>query len=132
VISESAIVCQVKPDDPKIVVFGERTVESLIWETCVGNDNERLISFAFLRQRPGSVTQEQIASRGATEGGFAMIRPFQDKKKYDARADQELRLLNVQEDDEYVYTLEINYQASAANGGAFLKEAFQVTVDVKG
>jgi len=126
-------VCQDKPDDPKIVVLGVNSnMVSLKWETCVGNDNERLISFAFKRQRPGSVTQEQIASRGATEGGFVMIPPFQDKKKYDARAYQELRLLNVQRNDEYVYTLEINYQASAANGGSFFEETFQVTVDVKG
>lgn len=57
-----------------------------------------------------------------------MIAPFDDNKKYDARANQELRILNVQKNEEYVYTLAIDYK----RGGAFLEELFQVTVDVKG
>ena len=82
----------------------------------------------FRRQKPGSVVTEEIASRGAS-GGFTMLAPFQDKTKYDARALQELVIFNVQKNDEYVYTLEIKYQAS---NGAFREESFRVTVDVKG
>ena len=128
--SESAIVCQAKPDDPKIVVLGvNSSVVSLNWKTCSGNAGETLTSFSFSRQRPGSIEAEQIASRGATEGGFTMIAPFQNKNKYDARALQELRILNVQKNEEYVYTLAIHYKTS---GGAFLEQPFRVTVDVKG
>jgi len=129
VISESAIVCQDKPDDPKIVVLGVNSnAVSLNWKTCGANAGEIITDFAFFRQRPGSLAREQIASRRATEGGFTMKAPFQDKKRYDARANQELRIFNVQRNDEYVYTLVIYYRA----GGAIREESFGVTVDVKG
>ena len=131
-ISESAIVCQDKPEDPKIVVLGvNNSVVSLNWENCGPDpdDGETIISFSFRRQRPSSLEVEQIASRGPTEGGFTMIAPFQNKNKYDARALQELRILNVQKNEEYVYTLAIHYKTS---GGAFLEQPFRVTVDVKG
>jgi len=127
--SESAIVCQDKPDDPKIVVLGVNSnAVSLNWKTCGANAGETITDFAFFRQRPGSLAREQIASRLASEGGFTMIAPFQDKKKYDARANQELKIFNVQGNDKYVYTLAINY---TTNGGAFLEETFRATVDVK-
>ena len=58
-----------------------------------------------------------------------MIAPFRDRKKYDARLDQELTILNVEKDDEYIYTLAIDYRSIS---GVFLEEAFRVTVDVKG
>ena len=122
--------CQVEPENPKIVVLGVNSNEvSLDWRTCGGTAGEIIISVAFSRQRPGSVTPEQIASRGGSEGGFTMIAPFQDKKKYEALANQELKIFDVKEDEEYVYTLTIDFRAS---GGAFLEKLFQVTVDVKG
>ena len=122
--------CQVKPDDPKIVVLGVNSnAVSLDWKTCGGNAGETIISFAFERRRPGGVNTEQIASRGATEGGFTMIAPFQDRKKYAAFANQQLKIFNVRKDDEYVYILAIDYRTS---GGVFLEESFQVTVDVEG
>lgn len=58
-----------------------------------------------------------------------MIALFQDRKKYDARLDQELKILNVEKDDEYIYTLAIDYRSIS---GASLEEFFRVTVDVKG
>ena len=126
-ISESVIVCQVKPDDPTVVVEGKNV--TLNWESCGGDDSETLLILSFKRQKPGSTVTEQIASRGATEGGFNMIAPFKDRKKYYARALQKLDIFNVQRNEEYVYTLTINYQTS---GGAYLEVSFQVTVDVKG
>jgi len=129
VISESAIVCRDKPDDPKIVVLGVNSnAVSLNWKTCGPDAGETITDFAFFRQRPGTVAREQIASRLASEGGFTMIAPFKDKKKYDARFNQELRIFNVQRNDEYVYTLVIYYRA----GGPIREELFRVTVDVKG
>ena len=122
--------CQVEPENPKIVVLGVNSnVVSLDWRTCGGTAGETLISFVFSRQRPGSVTPEQIASRGATEGGFTMIAPFQDEKKYEALANQELKIFDVKEDEQYVYTFAIDYRTS---GGAFFEKLFQVTVEVKG
>ena len=128
-ISESVVVCQEKPDNPTIVVLGvNSSIVSLNWRTCSGNAGETIRSFSFFRQRPGSIVTEQIASRGAIEV-FTMIAPFEDRKKYDARLDQELRILNVQRNEEYVYTLTIDYRSSY---GAILKKPFRVTVDVKG
>ena len=84
-ISESAIVCQEKPDDLTIVVLGVNSSEvSLIRETCGGNNRETIRSFSFLRQRPGSVETELIASRDENQG-FTMISPFKDNKKYKAQ-----------------------------------------------
>ena len=129
VLSESAIVCRVKPDNPKIVVLGvNSSIVSLKWERCGGDAGETIMSFTFERQRPGSIVPEQIAARGSSEG-FTMISPFQDRKKYDARLDQELRVFNVQRDDGYVYTLRIAYRAS---DGVNLGKSFRVAVVVKG
>ena len=129
VISESAIVCQDKPDDPTIVVIGvNSSAVSLNWRTCGGNAGETIRSFIFSRQRPDNIATEQIASRAATEG-FVMNAPFHDKKKYDALLEQELKILNVEKDDEFIYTLAIRYRRS---DGALSEEAFRVTVDVKG
>lgn len=127
--SESAIVCQGKPDDPKIVVIGVNSNEvSLNWITCGGNNGETIRSFTFKRQRPDSIAIETIASRAASES-LTMIAPFQDKKKYDARLDQELKIFNVEKDDEYIYILAIVYRKS---DGLITEKAFRVTVDVKG
>ena len=127
-ISESAIVCQEKPDDLTIVVLGVNSSEvSLIWETCGGNNRETIRSFSFLRQRPGSVEAELIASRDENQG-FTMISPFKDNKKYKAQLEQELKIFNVQKDEEYVYTLEVDFRVT---DGALLEEHFRVTIDVK-
>lgn len=128
-ISESAIDCKVKPDNPKIVVLGVDSDEvSLNWKNCEGDAGETIRSFAFFRQRLGSAVTEQIASRDAS-GSFNMISPFKDKKKYEALLNQELKIFDVKKNEEYLYTLEVDYRAS---GGELLEEAFRVTVDVKG
>ena len=128
-ISDSAIVCQEKPDDPSIVVLGVNSSEvSLIWNGCSGNDNEVIGSFSFFRQRPDSFDKEQIASRRLSEG-FTIIAPFKGNKKYEALLNQELKIFNVQRDEEYVYTLEVDF---TAKDGALQEESFRVTVDVKG
>ena len=135
-ISESAIVCGDKPDDPTIVVLGEINPElrkkdavSLKWRNCVGNAGETFTNFLFSRQKPGSTAAEQIAARDASEGSFTMLAPFDNGQKYDARADEELRIFNVQRNEEYVYTLGIFYKTDAV---PFAEESFQVTVIVKG
>ena len=129
-ISESAILCD-EPENPKIVVFGVNSNEvSLNWQNCRSDAGETIISYSFERERPDGTDKETpIASRGASEGGFTMEDPFKDRKKYDARMDQTLRIFNVQTNEEYVYTLRVNYQRAA---GGFPTESFKVTVDVKG
>ena len=128
-ISESAIDCRVKPDNPKIVVLGVDSKEvSLNWKNCDGDAGETIRSFAFFRQRPDSAVTELIASRDAS-GSFNMIGPFKDKKNYEALLNQELKIFDVKKTEEYIYTLEIDYRAS---GGELLREPFRITVDVKG
>ena len=128
-ISESEILCD-EPDNPKIVVLGVNSnVVSLNWRNCRGDAGDTIISFIFKRESVDGGAELMIASRGANEGGFTMEDPFKDRKKYDARLDQELKILNVQRDEEYVYILEISYQRAS---GSFLVKSFRVTVDVKG
>ena len=111
-ISESAIVCQEKPDDPTIVVLGVNSSEvPLIWERCGGNAGETIRSFFFFRQRPGNIKTEQIASR-AEDQSFTLTGPFKDNNKYEASLQQELKIFNVQRDEEYIYTLRVDFIAS--------------------
>jgi hypothetical protein len=126
VISESAIVCQVEPENPKIVVFGVDTAASLKWENCEGNAGESITTVFFKRQKLDDVKQDVIASRGPSTG-FTVKDPFKDK--YKASLDQELRILKIQTNDEYVYTLSISFEISPGNFGV---KDFQVTVLVKG
>ena len=58
-----------------------------------------------------------------------MISPFEDNKKYEARLDQELKIFNIQGDEEYVYILEIDFRAT---DGALQEDYFSATIDVKG
>jgi len=128
VISESAIVCQVQPANPTIVLRGEDV--SLNWESCEGNAGEAIRILYFKREMRGGGVPENIASRRETDGGFAMSAPFRDKKKFDARALQELKIFNVQTNDgSYAYTLEIQY---TANGNETFIGSFRVFVEVKG
>ena len=128
-ISESEILCD-EPDNPKIVVLGVNSnVVSLNWRNCRGDAGDTIISFIFKRESVDGGAELMIASRGVNEGGFIMEDPFKDRKKYDARLDQELKILNVQRDEEYVYILEISYQRAS---GSFSVKSFRVTVDVKG
>ena len=125
--SESEILCD-EPENPKIVVFGVNSNEvSLNWTNCRVTAGEIIFSYAFKRERPGS-GPELIASRGASEG-FTMEDPFKDRKKYDARLNQELKILNVQRNEKYVYTLEISYWRLS---GGLPDKSFRVTVEVKG
>ena len=111
------------------MVLGVNSSEvSPIWETCGGNNRETIRSFSFFRQRLDSVVTEQIESRDENQG-FTIISPFKDNKKYKAQLEQELKIFNVQRDEEYVYTLEVDFRA---RDGSLREEAFQVTIDVKG
>lgn len=101
----------------------------LKWEKCDGDAGETLNSLIFKRQKPDDVTPQQIASRGNKDGGFTMSDPFKDFKKYRALQEQELQIYDVQRNEEYVYTLSINFQKS---DGVFEDKIFQVAVVVKG
>ena len=128
-ISESEVTCQVKPEDPKIVLLDvDSDVVSLKWDTCNVDAGETLVSVFFSRLEIGSVSPEQIAARSAN-AGFTMKDPFKDFKKYRALLDQELRIYDVQRNEKYVYTLTMNYDNSA---GVPKSTIFQVTVVVKG
>lgn len=129
-ISDSKIACQTEPEDPKIVVLGVNSnTVSLNWERCDGDAGEDIISYIFKRQKPGDVTPQQIASRGNDDGGFTMSDPFKGFQKYRAFREQELKIFNVQRNEEYVYTLVINFWTS---NRVFEDKIFQVAVVVKG
>ena len=123
------VTCQVKPEDPKIVLLDvDSDTVSLKWESCNVDAGETLTSVFFSRQKVGSVSPETIASRSAN-AGFTLRDPFKDSKKYRALLDQELRIFDVQRNEKYVYILTMNYDNSASVPDSTI---FQVTVVVKG
>ena len=128
-ISESEILWD-EPENPKIVLFGVNSNEvSLNWKNCRVDAGEIIISYSFKRESVDGGAETLIASRGASEGGYTMEDPFKDRKKYNARLDQELIIRNVQRNEAYVYILQISDQRAS---GGFPKESFRVTVKVKG
>ena len=96
-----------KPDDPTIVVEGVNNTDvDLIWDILEGN-NEVVDDLFLLRQRPGNINPETIASR-TSAGSFNFdTESFADE--YRANLPATLRLLNVDNTEEYVYTLQVNY-----------------------
>ncbi|KAL9964710.1 hypothetical protein ACROYT_G028387 [Oculina patagonica] len=125
--SESKIDFNDQPEDPKIVVLGvNSSVVSLKWDF-FSDAGETIQSVIFKRQKPGETQAEQIASRGPNDE-FTMTAPFKDFKKYRANGKSELKIFNVQRDEEYVYTLALNYKTSS---GVIVDKSYQVLVDVK-
>ena len=96
-----------KPDDPTIVVEGvNNTNVDLIWDILEGN-NEVVDDLFLLRQRPGDINPVTIASR-TSAGSFNFdTESFADE--YRANLPATLRLLNVDNTEEYVYTLQVGY-----------------------
>ncbi len=126
--AESKIDFNDQPEDPKIVVLGvNSSVVSLKWDF-FSDAGETIQSVIFKRQKPGETQAEQIASRGPNDE-FTMTAPFKDFKKYRANGKSELKIFNVQRDEEYVYTLALNYKTSS---GVIVDKSYQVLVDVKG
>lgn len=96
-----------RPDNPTIVVEGVNSTNvDLIWDILPGN-NEVVNSLHLIRQRPGDVNQVTIASRRSSTT-FTLSDSFANE--YRANLPATLRLLNVDNTEEYVYTLQVNYE----------------------
>ena len=94
------------PDKPTIVVEGMNSTEvDLIWEILPAN-GEVVQNLFLIRQRPGDIKQVRIASR-KYNSPFSLADGFANE--YRANLPATLRLLNVDNTEEYVYTLQVNY-----------------------
>ena len=96
-----------RPDNPTIVVEGVNSTNvDLIWDILPGN-NEVVHNLYLIRQRPGDVNQVAIASRTSSTAFTLLSDSFANE--YRANLPATLRLLNVDNTEEYVYTLQVNY-----------------------
>ena len=95
-----------RPDKPTIVVEGVNSTNvDLIWEFLPGS-GEVVHNLFLIRQRPGDVNRVQIASRKYSSA-FTLAKGFTNE--YRANLPATLRLLNVDNTGEYVYTLQVSY-----------------------
>ena len=102
-----ALVFTIKPDSPIIVVEGvNNTNVDLKWDILPGN-NEVVDDLYLIRQRPGDVHLETIATR--TSSGTFNFETDGFADEYRTTLPATLRLLNVDNTEEYVYTLQVNY-----------------------
>ena len=96
-----------RPDNPTIVVEGVNSTNvDLIWNILPGN-NEVVDDLFLIRQRPGDVNQVAIASRTSSTAFTILSSSFANE--YRANLPATLRLLNVHNTEEYVYTLQVSY-----------------------
>ena len=96
-----------RPDNPTIVVEGVNSTNvDLIWNILPGN-NEVVQVLFLTRQRPGDVNLVTIATRTST--GSFNFETDSFANKYRANLPATLRLLNVDNTEEYVYTLQVSY-----------------------
>ena len=96
-----------RPDNPTIVVEGVNSTNvDLIWE--IRPENIEVVNdLHLIRQRPGDVNQVAIASRTSSTAFTLLSDSFANE--YRANLPATLRLLNVDNTEEYVYTLQVNY-----------------------
>ena len=96
-----------RPDKPKIVVEGVNSTNvDLIWDILPGN-GESVQNLFLIRQRPGNVNLETIATR--TFSGSFNFETDSFADEYRTTLPATLKLLNVDNTEEYVYTLQVNY-----------------------
>ena len=95
-----------RPDKPTIVVEGVNSTNAdLVWEI-LPDSGEVVQNLFLIRQRAGDVNQVQIAWRKYSSS-FTLAEGFANE--YRANLPATLRLLNVDNTEEYVYTLQVSY-----------------------
>ena len=115
-----------RPDKPTIVVEGVNSTNvDLIWEILPGS-GEVVQNLFLIRQRLGDVNQVQIASRKYTSSFNLATDSFANE--YRANLPATLRLLNVDNTEEYVYTLQVSYDLN----NNVQRDEDRVTVIVRG
>lgn len=99
-----------RPSNPTILVEGiNNTDQDLVWEFI--KEGAVVQSVQFQRNKPGESKRDTIASR-LENGGFTVFDPF--KTDYDARLDNILKLKRVTNNQEYLYSIVINYVKDSA------------------
>ena len=99
-----------RPDNPTIVVEGENSTNvDLKWEISA-TSGEVLDHLFFKRQKSGSVNLVNIASRKSSTAFTLSSDSFETE--YRAMLPATLRLLNVDNTEEYVYSLQVSYDDS--------------------
>ena len=97
-----------RPDTPTIVVEGvNNTNVDLIWEILPSN-GEVVQHLFFTRQTLGDINQVAIASRRFSSSFTLLSESFVNE--YRATLPATLTLLNVDNTEEYVYTLQVNFE----------------------
>lgn len=115
-----------RPDKTTIVVEGVNSTNvDLIWEILPGS-GEVVQNLFLIRQRSGDVNQVQIASRKYSSSFNLATDSFANE--YRANLPATLRLLNVDNTEEYVYTLQVSYEL----GNNVQRDEDRVTVIVHG
>ena len=105
-ISE-AITFPTKPENPYLVVVGvNNTDRELIWEY-TPEAGEDVQSILFQRNKLGDSNLVDLASR-LPNTGFTVSEPY--RNDYDANLNNKLTIKRVTNDQEYIYTIVINYQ----------------------
>ena len=100
-----------RPDNPTIVVEGVNSTNvDLTWDI-LPSGGEVVRSLFFIRQRPGDVNQVAIASRRSSTSFTLLSDSFANE--YRANLPATLRLLNVDNTEEYTYRLEVSYDDSS-------------------
>ena len=118
-----------RPDNPTIVVEGVNSTNvDLEWEISATN-SETLDDLFFKRQRSGDVNLENIASRRSSTAFTLLSDSFETE--YRANLPATLKLLNVDNTEEYIYTLQVSYDDSGGVGVP-REIADKVTVIVRG
>ena len=116
-----------RPDNPTIVVEGVNSTNvDLIWGIST-TSGEVLGNLFFKRQRSGDVNLENIASRRSSTAFTLLSDSFETE--YRANLPATLKLLNVDNTEEYIYTLQVSYDDSS---GVAREIADKVTVIVRG
>ena len=114
-----------KPDKPTIVVEGVNSTNvDLIWDILLSG-GEVVQNLFFIRQRPGDVNQVAIASRRSSTSFTLLSDSFANE--YRANLPATLRLLNVDNTEEYIYSLQVSYEQIVPQ-----REEDSVTVIVRG
>ena len=114
-----------KPDKPTIVVEGVNSTNvDLTWDILLSG-GEVVQNLFFIRQRPGDVNQVAIASRRSSTSFTLLSDSFANE--YRANLPATLRLLNVDNTEEYIYSLQVSYEQIVPQ-----REEDSVTVIVRG
>ena len=104
-ILSEAVTFTEEPSNPTILVEGiNNTDQVLVWE--FDKEGDDIQSVQFQRNKPGESKRDTIASR-LENGGFTVFDPF--KTDYEANLNNRLTLKRVTNNQEYLYTIVINY-----------------------